>query len=279
MLSIENLTKKFGDFLVLDDISLNFKSGVYGLLAPNGAGKTTLMKLIVTLLFPTKGQIFWNGEDILTMDERYRSLIGYLPQKFGYYPNSTPREFLHYVSILQKVPKDEAKVRIENLLEQVGLKEVGDKKLKKFSGGMLQRLGIAVSLINNPEILILDEPTAGLDPKERVKFRNLIHLLASNRIVILSTHIVSDVETIAKEIVMIRNGKIYCKDTPANIRNQFIGKIYQLPGDSLLSENQFLLSEVRGESGTEIRVLSDTKPKNSISMEPTLEDAFLAIYR
>ena len=191
MLCVEHVTKKYGTFTALEDISLTFTPGVYGLLAPNGAGKTTLIKMLTTLLFPTRGQILWEGEDIQALGETYRGLLGYLPQQFGYYPNYTPRQFLRYAAALQCIPRREADGRIDDLLETVGLHDVADKKMKKFSGGMLQRVGIAVAMLNDPKLLILDEPTAGLDPRERVRFRNLIHALSGERIVILSTHIVS----------------------------------------------------------------------------------------
>ena len=164
MLSVEHVTKNYGSFTALEDISLTFTPGVYGLLAPNGAGKTTLIKMLTTLLFPTKGQILWEGEDIQALGAEYRGLLGYLPQQFGYYPNHTPRQFLRYAAALQCIPRREADGRIDGLLELVGLSDAADKKLKKFSGGMLQRVGIAVAMLNDPRLLILDEPTAGLDP-------------------------------------------------------------------------------------------------------------------
>ena len=179
MLSVEHVTKTYGKFTALEDISLTFTPGVYGLLAPNGAGKTTLIKMLTTLLFPTKGQILWEGEDIRALGAEYRGLLGYLPQQFGYYPSYTPRQFLRYAAALQCIPKREADGRIDHLLETVGLGDAADKKMKKFSGGMLQRVGIAVAMLNDPKLLILDEPTAGLDPRERVRFRNLIHTLAA----------------------------------------------------------------------------------------------------
>lgn len=279
MLSVEHVTKQYGTFTALEDISLAFTSGVYGLLGPNGAGKTTLMKMLSTLLFPTKGQILWDGEDILALGAEYRELLGYLPQQFGYYPNYTPRQFLRYVAALQCIPKREAEERIGRLLELVGLGADGDRKLKKFSGGMIQRVGIASAMLNDPRLLILDEPTAGLDPRERVRFRNLIHSLAEDRIVLLSTHIVSDVETIAGQIVMFRDHRLYCCDTPANICAQFHGKVYQIPAGAALGPDQFLLSEGQSEAGPVLRILTETPPAGAVPATPGLEDAFLAIYR
>lgn len=279
MLSVEHVTKRYGAFTALEDISLTFSPGVYGLLGPNGAGKTTLMKLLATLLFPTKGQILWDGEDILALGAEYRGLLGYLPQQFGYYPNYTPRQFLRYVAALQCIPKREAEGRISRLLELVGLGADGDRKLKKFSGGMIQRVGIAAAMLNDPRLLILDEPTAGLDPRERVRFRNLIHSLAEDRIVLLSTHIVSDVETIAGQIVMFRDHRLYCCDTPANICARFHGKVCQVPAGTILGPDQFLLSEGQSEAGPVLRILTETPPAGAVPAVPGLEDAFLAIYR
>ena len=279
MLSVEHVTKRYGNFTALEDISLTFSPGVYGLLGPNGAGKTTLMKMLSTLLFPTKGQILWNGEEILSLGASYRGLLGYLPQQFGYYPNYTPRQFLRYAAALQCIPKREAEDRISRLLELVGLEADGNRKLKKFSGGMIQRVGIATAMLNDPQLLILDEPTAGLDPRERVRFRNLIHSLAEDRIVLLSTHIVSDVETIAGQIVMFQNHRLYCCDTPGRICAAFHGKVFQVPAGTPLEPNQFLLSEGQSEAGPVLRILADTPPAGAVSVTPGLEDAFLAIYR
>lgn len=279
MLSVEHVTKRYGTFTALEDITLTFTPGVYGLLGPNGAGKTTLMKMLATLLFPTKGQILWDGEEILTLGAEYRGLLGYLPQQFGYYPNYTPRQFLRYVAALQCIPKREAEARISRLLELVGLGADGDRKLRKFSGGMIQRVGIASAMLNDPRLLILDEPTAGLDPRERVRFRNLIHSLAEDRIVLLSTHIVSDVETIAGQIVMFRDHRLYCCDTPANICARFHGKVFQVPAGTALGPDQFLLSEGQSEAGPVLRILTETPPAGAVPAAPGLEDAFLAIYR
>lgn len=279
MLSVEHVTKKYGNFTALEDVSLTFTPGVYGLLAPNGAGKTTLIKMLTTLLFPTSGQILWNGEDIHALDEAYRGLLGYLPQEFGYYPHHSPRQFLRYAAALQCVPRREAEERIESLLKLVGLEDAAGKKMRQFSGGMLQRVGIAQAMINDPQLLILDEPTAGLDPRERVRFRNLIHSLAAERTVILSTHIVSDIETIAGQIVMFRDHRLYCCDSPASICSRFQGKVFEVPAGAALEPGQFLLSERQGERGPVLRLLCDTPPADGVPVTPGLEDAFLAIYR
>jgi len=278
MLSVEHVTKRYGNFTALEDISLTFTPGVYGLLAPNGAGKTTLIKMLTTLLFPTEGEILWDGEDILALGETYRGLLGYLPQSFGYYPSYTPRQFLRYVAALQCISRKEADRRIDQLLELVGLAGEENRKLRAFSGGMLQRVGIAQAMLNDPKLLILDEPTAGLDPKERVRFRNLIHSFASERIVILSTHIVSDIETIAGQIVMFRDHRLYCCESPSAVCARFQGRVFEVPAGTAPASGQTLLSERQGESGTVLRLLCDTPPAEGTAAAPGLEDAFLAIY-
>jgi ABC-type multidrug transport system ATPase subunit len=228
MLIVDNVTKKFGNFTALEDISLEFKNGVYGLLAPNGAGKTTLIKMLTTLIFPTKGQILYDGVEISKLDEAYRDVIGYLPQDFGYYRNYSPLQFLIYIAALKGIDSRTAKNKALELLELVSLTEVKDKKMRKFSGGMIQRVGIAQAMLNDPKILILDEPTAGLDPKERVRFRNLIAALAKDRTVILSTHIVSDIETIADQVIMFKDHKLLCCDSPAALKGENFANLEDL---------------------------------------------------
>lgn len=278
-LSVEHVTKRFGSFTALEDITLSFTPGVYGLLAPNGAGKTTLIKLLTTLLFPTQGQILWEGEDIFTLGADYRALLGYLPQQFGYYPSYSPRRFLGYTAALQCLPKAQGARRAEELLALVGLSEAMDKPMKTFSGGMLQRVGIAAAMLTDPALLILDEPTAGLDPRERVRFRNLIHSFAQERIVILSTHIVSDIETIAGQIVMLRDHRLFCCDSPAAVCQTFQGKIFELPLGLPLAPGQRLLSERQGEQGAVQRLYCPEPPPDGVAVEPGLEDAFLSIYQ
>ena len=278
MLSVEHVTKKYGTFTALEDISLTFENGVYGLLAPNGAGKTTLMKMLATLLFPTSGAIRWDGRDILEMDENYRGLLGYLPQEFGYYKNQTPRQFLLFFAALQRMEKKYAEEKIDELLELVALSGVKNRKMRQFSGGMIQRVGIAQAMLNDPKLLILDEPTAGLDPKERVRFRSLIHSLAKDRIVILSTHIVSDIETIANQVIMFRDHRLYCCDSPANICAALRGKVFEVPAELPLGAQTFLLGERQGGQGTMLRVVTDCPPVQAAAVEPGPEDAFLYIY-
>ena len=284
MLIVNNVSKSYGKFLVLKDINLEFTNGVYGLLAPNGAGKTTLIKMLVTLLFPNEGEILYNGTEISKMGDDYRDILGYLPQEFGYYKNYSPRKFLHYLSALKGMDRKQAKERIDELLKLVGLENVADKKMKKFSGGMIQRVGIAQAMLNDPKILILDEPTAGLDPKERVRFRNLLAELSRERIVILSTHIVSDIESIANEIIMIKDKKVLYKDTLRNICKILDGMVYETKVDfdevSDFRKQHFSLSEKQEDDKMKIRFISEKKLEDSWNaLVPSIEDVFLYIYK
>ena len=212
-LTLQNITKKYERVLVLNDISLTLKPGIYGLLGANGAGKTTLFKIICRLMEPTHGSIKFNGKNVNQQTEAYRTNLGFLPQDFSYYPDFTGMRFMLYIAALKGLNNTVAKKRSLELLKQVGLEEMKDIKIRKYSGGMKQRLGIAQAMLNDPQILILDEPTVGLDPKERVKFRKLISSFANNKIVILSTHIVADVEYIADEIIVLKKGMILNKGT------------------------------------------------------------------
>lgn len=284
MLIVSNVSKSYGKFSVLENINIEFSNGVYGLLAPNGAGKTTLIKMLTTLLFPNEGEILYNGTSIFNMGDDYRDILGYLPQEFGYYKNYSARQFLHYLSALKGIERDVAKKKVNELLELVGLENVADKKMKKYSGGMIQRVGIAQAMLNNPKILILDEPTAGLDPKERVRFRNLLAELSRDRIVILSTHIVSDIESIANEIVMIKDKEVLYKDSIKNICKTLEGMVYETRIDYDKANNfrnqYFSLSERQEEDGMKIRFISEKHLDDTWNpVSPNIEDVFLCVYK
>jgi ABC-type multidrug transport system ATPase subunit len=280
MLSINHVTKNYGKFTALDDISLEFSNGVYGLLAPNGAGKTTLIKMLTTLIFPTQGKILWKGDEIVRLDASYRELLGYLPQDFGYYKNHSPYDFLLYLSALKGIDHSVAKTKADELIKLVGLSDVRNKKMRKFSGGMIQRVGIAQAMLNDPKILILDEPTAGLDPKERVRFRNLISELSKDRIVILSTHIVSDIETIANHVIMLKDHKLLCDDSVQNVCATLAGKVFETDDIKAVTAPHLVLTERQEDGRTVTRFACETQPNGNVKLtNPNLEDVFLYIYR
>lgn len=278
MLHLDHVSKSFRNKRVINDLSLSIGTGVHGLLAPNGAGKTTLIQMIATLICPDSGSITWNGQDIMVMDEDYRGLLGYLPQKFGYYPDYSAEDFLTYIAALQGIGRKRAKPLAKDLLETVGLKNQGKQKMKTLSGGMIQRVGLAQAMINDPELMILDEPTAGLDPGERVRFRNLVHALSRDRIVILSTHIVSDLETIADRVIMLKDGQICCNQSPRQISRWLEGKIFLVPADYRLGQGQLLLEDELDGDTTRLRIYSPELPSQGQAVPANLEDAFLVIY-
>ena len=208
-LEFDKVSKEFSSFRAVDCVNYTMKKGVYGLLGVNGAGKTTLMRMLCTIIRPTEGKIRWNGKDIFELGETYRGILGYLPQEFGYYPDMSIYDYLMYIASIKGIRQSVAKQRIDQLLRQVALSKYKKRRMRTLSGGMIRRVGIAQAMLNNPKILVLDEPTAGLDPNERVRFRNLISELSENRLVLLSTHIVSDVEFIANEIILMKDGKFF----------------------------------------------------------------------
>ncbi|MCL1802752.1 MAG: ABC transporter ATP-binding protein [Eubacteriaceae bacterium] len=280
MLSVNHVTKKYGKFTALSDITIEFGNGVYALLAPNGAGKTTLIKMLTTLIFPTSGEILWNGDEIVKLDEGYRDVIGYLPQEFGYYKNHSPHDFLMYLSALKGIDSKTAHRKADELLELVSLADVRNIKMRKFSGGMIQRVGIAQAMLNDPKILILDEPTAGLDPKERVRFRNIISSLSKNRIVILSTHIVSDIETIANHVIMLKDHKLLCDDSPASICATLAGKVYETTDIASVKEPHLPLTERQEDGHTITRFVCNVNCTGAVQhVAANLEDVFLYVYR
>ena len=279
-LTITNLSKKFGDFTAIDNLNVTMTTGVYGLLGVNGAGKTTLMRMMCTLLKPTDGAIRCNGKDIFDMDSEYRKLLGYLPQEFGFYPEFSIKDYLLYIASLKGIRPIVAKKRVKELVAKVGLQKVVNKKMKNLSGGMKRRVGIAQAMLNNPKILILDEPTAGLDPNERIRFRNLISELAEDRLVLLSTHIVSDIEYIANEIWLLKDGKLMHTGTSEEVINSMPEKVWECCVEkNKVSDfmNKYKISNMKSEAkGVILRIISLEKPVvNAKCMEPTLEDVFL----
>jgi ABC-type multidrug transport system ATPase subunit len=281
-LVIENVSKRYkGDVWGLRDFSLELGPGVLGLLGPNGAGKSTLMTIIATITQPTQGRVLWNGRDIAAAPNDLRAVLGYLPQDFGVYPNLNAVEFLEYMAAIKGLPAKKARRRIEELLALVNLgPEVRYRPLGGYSGGMRQRVGIAQALLNDPQLLIVDEPTAGLDPGERVRFRNLLSDLAGERIVILSTHIVNDVEAVATDIALIENGRLRQHALPETLLQAAAGKVWQvvLPSDELpaLKRRAIVSSAARRRDGIHARVLSADRPNgNAAPDEATLEDAYL----
>lgn len=279
-LSIDRLTKQYGRKIAVDCVSTVLRSGVYGLLGENGAGKTTLMRMLCAILEPTSGEVFLDGREVTSMGGDYRDLLGYLPQDFGYYPNYTAKEFLLYMAALKGIPRDVAGSRTKELLEVVGLSESASKKIKTFSGGMKQRVGIAQALLNEPKLLILDEPTAGLDPKERVRFRNMISDYAAGRIVILSTHIVSDIEAIADEVLLMKKGKLVSQGTVSALTKEAEGKVWELtvPQTKTKSwQDKAAVANLRHEGEQVVlRILAEEKPaEGAVPCEATLEDLYL----
>ena len=284
MLVVKDVSKRYGDFTALQNINLEFNTGLYGLLAPNGAGKTTLIKMLATLITPSEGEIYYNGKNIIAMDEQYRELLGFLPQQFGYYKNYSPKQYMLYLAALKGIGKKEALKKIDELLEKVALADVVNKKMKKFSGGMIQRVGIAQALLNDPKILILDEPTAGLDPKERARFRHILTELARDRLVIISTHIVSDIESIANEIIMIKNKQLLYKDSVEDICSTLKGNVFETTVEFELMDafrkKCVLLSEKQEYGKMIVRFIHKGIPEAGWKpVAPQLEDVFLYEYR
>ena len=279
-LTISDLTKDFGSFRAVDQVTFTMHSGVYGLLGVNGAGKTTLMRMLTTLIHPTGGEIRWDGQDVFRMDSAYRKLLGYLPQDFGYYPDFSIYDYLMYIASIKGIRPAAAKQRALRLLKQVGLSQAGHKKMKTLSGGMKRRVGIAQAMLNDPNILILDEPTAGLDPNERIRFRNLISELSEDRIVLLSTHIVSDIEYIASEILLMKDGRITLSGTAEEVIASMPERVwlFSVPREQV---DRYLaayrVSNLKTTpAGATLRVLSAECPAiGAVETAATLEDVFL----
>ena len=281
-LRIEHLTKAYGKKVALNDFSATLSNGIYGLLGPNGAGKSTMMKIITENLSADKGQILVDGVPSDEMGTAYRTLLGYMPQQQGMYPHFTARRFLYYIAGLKGMSKAEAAEEIERVAAMVNMTEHLDKRLGTYSGGMKQRILIAQAVLGSPKILILDEPTAGLDPKERIRIRNLISQISLDRIVILATHVVSDVEYIAKEIIMLKNGELVSQLRPSALLQQMKGKVMEIcvPEDKVETVQQYyLVGNIRKDEQEKIwiRVIGDEIPEWPEMQEvmPTLEDVYL----
>ncbi len=283
-LYVEHLTKHFKDLTAVNDVSLQITPGVWGLLGANGAGKTTLMRMIAGIMSPSSGQICYDGIPINDLKESYRDVFGYLPQDFGFYPEFTVKDYLEYISVLKGLTPKDSKRRINELLEQMTLCQVRNKKIIKLSGGMKRRVGIAQALLNEPEILILDEPTSGLDPGERVRFRNLLSEFAHDRIVLISTHIVSDVEYIATQNAVMKGGKLLAKGTTEELVKLVDGKVWtaRIPINRLPEyERHMPIVNIRNEDSgrISIRYLADAPCiEESTPAAPHLEDLYLWLF-
>ena len=278
-LTAHHLSMFFGPKAAVKDVSFTLKSGVYGLLGPNGAGKTTLMKMLVDILSPTSGAVTLDGVDIRELGASYRDKLGYMPQEIGVYKHFSARRFLRYIAALKGITGKAADEKIEELLSLVGLSDTAGKRLGGFSGGMLRRIGIAQTLLNDPSVLILDEPTAGLDPQERIRFRNIISELSENRIVLLSTHIVSDMEFIAGEVIMMREGEILRSDTVENLLKDVEGKVWLATVDHGMIDgikHRYTIGNiVQRVDGAQMRIVSGERPPFTCEpARPMLEDVF-----
>lgn len=284
-LQIHDLTKKYGTKTAVEHMNFTVENGVYGLLGANGAGKTTLMRLICGIQRPTSGKITLDGREITSMGDDYRALLGYLPQNFAFYADFSAIDFLLYVCALKGVERSKAGERSRQLLHEVGLEKEQKQKIKTFSGGMKQRLGIAQAMLTNPGILILDEPTAGLDPRERVRFRNLISAFSKDRIVILSTHIVSDIEFIAGEIMMMKSGRLLKTGRTGEITTEMYGKVWECIVPTNEAERLAARLHVSNMRNTEdgrtvLRIISPQKPLGEAKpVKPNLEDLYLHYFK
>jgi len=281
VMSIQNVSKQYKDkHWGLRDFTLELGPGMLGLLGPNGAGKSTLMRILATITKATAGSVTWNGKDIARSPDELRLVLGYLPQDFGLYPNLTAVEFLEYMAAIKGLDSKTAKTRIDELLQVVNLVEAAKRPLGGYSGGMRQRVGIAQALLNDPQLLIVDEPTVGLDPEERVRFRNLLSDLSGERIVILSTHIVSDVESTATQIVLIDKGRLVRKSAPEALLEELENKVWEwnVTSDELvpLKQKYIVSGTIRRSDGVQVRVVSESKPEATAqNVSPNLEDAYL----
>ncbi len=282
-LQLNNISKKYGDFYALNAVSLSFENGIYGLLGANGAGKTTLINILIGALNATDGDILLDGVDVKSLGTSYFDLIGFMPQYPKFYPNYRIDEFLDYMCCVKGIKKKARKERIDEVLKAVNLVANRKKRIRELSGGMRQRLGIAQALLNDPKILILDEPTAGLDPGERIRFRNIITEAAKDRMILVATHIVSDIEYIANHIIMLQRGTVVCEGTSEELIAGIHGQVFSInvnEEESEMIQKQYLVSNMRRENNRVVlRVISDEAPKDAKIVEPQLEEVFLSIFR
>lgn len=284
-LEIRRLSKRYGKKTAVSGVELSITPGVWGLIGANGAGKTTLMRMLAGILPPSSGRVLYDGVDIRDLGEAYRDALGYLPQSFGFYPEFTVTDYLEYVAALKGIGRPECRKKTEELLELLSLTEVRKKKIKKLSGGMQRRVGIAQAMLNDPDVLILDEPTGGLDPGERVRFRNFLSEFAQGRIVLISTHIVSDVEYIAAQNVIMKEGKVICAGKTEELLEAVAGKVFTavIRQDELPRyEEAVRIVSMKGEPGGQVgvRYISDAPEiPGSLPAEPRLEDLYLWLFR
>lgn len=280
-LELINLTKKYGNFTALDNINITFTEGIYGILGANGAGKSTMMNLLTDNITRTEGQILFDGTDILKLGKDFRLNLGYMPQQQGYYEHMTAQTFLSYMADLKAIPKKRAKAEIEKLLEITNLSDVRHKKLGGYSGGMKQRVLLAQALLGDPKVVILDEPTAGLDPKERIRIRNFISSMSRGRIILLATHIVSDIESISDKILMMKHGRVVGIGTPLELLESVADKVKELPCDPNDLEHmqeQYKVGNVfRRQGETWVRIVGDELPDEGRLVPDylSLEDVYL----
>ncbi len=283
-LEIKNLVKKYGNHTALDEVSITLNNGIYGLLGSNGAGKSTLMNLITDNVCRTSGEILCDGVDILKLGKSFRRRLGYMPQQQGFYEQLSPRAFLLYMASLKGISRKEAKKQTDELLSVVNLGEVAHKKIGEFSGGMKQRVLLAQALLGNPEILLLDEPTAGLDPKERIRIRNFISEIAEDKIVLISTHVVSDIEFIAKEIILLKSGQLVSHDACNNLIKEIENKVFEIEVDKeklkYFQDNHRVSNLCHNDDKIIVRTVTDKPPKDYKiqPVKPTLEDLYLYIF-
>ncbi|HBL83451.1 MAG: hypothetical protein A2Y17_04175 [Clostridiales bacterium GWF2_38_85] len=281
ILTIDNINKSYGKTKALIEFSAELSPGIYGLLGPNGSGKSTLMNIITDNLQADSGNILFNSESVIKLGSKFREKLGFMPQFPGLYSSFTISQFMHYMASLKDIDRSTAKIQIENILTAVELSDVQKKRIGSLSGGMKQRLGLAQAILGNPEVLILDEPTAGLDPKQRIAVRNYIAQFALNRIIIIATHVVQDIEYIAKNIIILRKGVIIENAAPAELIQKIEGSVWSVESDEnkvdAIKQKYKVTNISKSENGVTLRILSVEKPfETAVSIQPTIEDVYLS---